>query len=1203
MRSELSGNKQPAPLAYRPALASLLRSSATVALLASAGVAALAAPTTPEKFVLQYKAQAGLFKRVRGIASLNIAGKAKLDAKQVSKITFTKVDAATGDITYQDVTESSETAINGNVLPRDPAQEVSTATFHKNGLLVSFSSSTGGKPEDKEQAAVSARLFEATSLVYGDKPVGVGDKWSQDYKADAALGTRDAHADFTVTGVTAPTAAGGSATMQIKMTFAESGSGALSGSGTFTIEVASGDEIASDYNIEGYPIGDAGTAAGSIHSERIEGGPLPTSKNDAKAGAPPKDKTIDEIVKDGFEKLPGVITVWRKKDSGRDIIYAELREDQLNKLMMLQTTASTGNAQQINAGEPIDDLLFKFTKLPDDRIVMTVPNWQYRTTPNTPLEKAVRRSFVDSLLNAYKIEGKQADRKSYLIDISDLFKSDIAQISLRMAGGGGGPLGLGGGGGGYGLDREKTYIQSLKNYPENLVVFTQYNFVRGGRPSGTDYLADSRSSPIVISYNLFALPNDERYQPTNGYKPRKFDPRVGFFTTEYTDFSDDNKDDFNQRFIYRWDLHKKDPSAALSEPVKPITFWIDNAVPYEYRDAVRDGILMWNKAFEKIGYKNAVVAKQMPDNADWDPADMRYNTVRWLVTPEGAPMHGVSVAHFRPNPLTGQVLNAEITIDSSFTQFGRQERRNLIDPVAIFRQASGMDTEEQIAAGKVSISDRRRLLGDPRYCEAGGNESQQNAWLGYFADQMLLAPGQNAPQVPVTPNPDPDSDTKNPLARGAKYTKEYLRETVAHEMGHILGLRHNFVASTEFTLEQLKNPALVKNNGIGASVMDYNNFNISALRQKNVNFYSQTVGSYDDWAIQYGYTEIPSASTPDDEVPVLTRIASQDNAPGHKYQSDEQNILGFDPLVAQFDLTADPLQYWAKTLDLSRFLLENLDKRLPLPGQSYWEFTKAFNALLGRYAGAAARSTRYIGGLYTNRNHRGDPGEKPVLVPVEASKQRQALGLVNQYIFAPGALQFPERYYKKLTIDPNGDFSSALRGGGDFPVLDQLNSIQRTALRRIFSPTILTRVANNEFKEQNDPKNALTLPYLFRSVGDNVWADLAPNKSLPTLRRQLQRTYLDTMIDLVLKPATGPDDAKMLAWDTLKQLRPRLAAAQKGGGYDDYTRIHVADSLAKIDRVLNANIQFNASSGGGGAPSLLQLLLGGETRPAPTDTP
>jgi hypothetical protein len=1151
---------------------------------------AMVAPAAPKapapvKVVLRYKAQAGQIERVHGTALLSIAGApVKLSIKQVDKLVFTRVDPATGDLTVEDTTESSETSVGGQPpKPDKPATpQISTFTIHPNGMLVSYKSSE----TDKDQATLDARLHQATSIVFPERAVTVGDKWSQDFKGDAALGTRPGHADFEI--VSATPVAGADA-FKIKMTYSESGASPITGKGTYLIETATGDELASDYDVDGLSLSGA-IASGSLHSERVEGGPLSTSKNDVAAATvdSKKEQTIDDKIKDGFEKLPGVVTLYRKTESGRDQIYAELREDQIGKIMMLQATASTGTAGQIVEGDPIDDLVFKFTRTPDDRIVLTVPNFWYRADAGTPVGRSVRRSFADAFLQSFRIEAKQADRKSVLIDVSELFKGDISQISQAFAGGG--ILGMPSMGGGYGMDREKTYIQTVKNFPDNLVVSTQYNFIRMGRAGDDGALADGRSAPIVVTYNLFTLPVDENYQPTNGYKPRLADPRVGYFTggagggvgPNFMSFNDDSKEDPYTFYIERWDLKKKDPLATVSEPVKPIVFWIDNAVPTEYRDAVRAGLLTWNKAFEKLGFKNAVVVNQMPDNPDpkdatvpSDTADMRFNMIRWVTSPAG----GYAVALARANPLTGQILNASITVDAGIVRYTKLEHKDLIEPAQAFEAGAGIPIEEELlkrkAAGKANYSAMNpmgRFGFAPNYCELGPGLKEQ-AWFGDLALNLL------GPASGISP-----IDRKD-------YINQFVHEVVSHEMGHIMGLRHNFAGSTEFSLADLSSPSVTNEGGIGASVMDYNPFNIMALRHKGVPYYAQTVGAYDLWAIQYGYTDIPSAKTAEDELPVLKRIASLSAAKGHAYASDEIADQ-FDPLVTRFDLSSDPVAYWHKNMDLCRYLLVNLDKRLPKPGESYWEFTQAFNQLLGMYARGAGVASRYVGGLNINRNHKGDPHEKPSLLPIDAAKQKEALSLLNTYIFSPDALQFPKRYYTEFTTDP---FSGSY--GQDFPIQDQIASLQRSALKRLFSGSVLNRVANNEFKMGSTPAASLSMSTLFNSVSGNVWAELDAHRNVPTMRRQLQRSYVDTMIDMVTGKSFGvPEDAKMLAWNQLRGLRERIQTAQKSdGSYDDYTRIHLADSLTKVNRALNAGIMLNSGSSGG-PTNLLQMLLGGDSK-------
>ena len=1125
---------------------------------APAAAATPAPPARPAKITLAYKAKVGQVTRRKSDGTFKFeAGGQKMtvEAKEVGKTTVTAV-APSGDITLEREVESSETTFNGQKAPDDGSKDKETITIRPDGTLVSYKTTE----DDKAQAKTAARMFVATWPVFSKTAVGVGDKWSQEFKADAQMGTEAGKADFEVV---AFEKSGGVDAVKIKMTYAETGASPnITGGGFVWVETSSGDSVVSEYDIENLPVGEGeerALIAGKMRDERTEGGLLTNAavaKDGEKKPEPKKEKTIDELVKE-FEKLPGVLTLYRKRESGKDTIYAELREDQLGKLMMLQTTASTGTSEQVVAGDPISDLVFKFVKSGDERILLVTPNIAFRANDKKPIARAVRRSFADAYLESFKVEAQQAERKSLLINVSDLFRGDLAQIGQYFSASSGAP-------GGYSMDRDKTFVTSVKNFPENLVVETQYHFTRGGaRPgaAGGATLADPRSAPFKVNYTLFPLPE-------NGYHPRLADGRVGYFVTEYQNFDDDSRDDMKVRYIYRWNVEKADPSAKVSAPKKPIVFWLDNAIPTEYRPAVRDGLLMWNKAFLKIGIKDAIVVKQMPDDADWDHADMRYNTIRWVASPDA----GYAVALFRVNPLTGQILNANITVDANMTRYLKLERKNMIEPSAAFDAGAGVEASS-LKPSALATGARRYGLDDPRHCTLAA-EKREQAWFGYTALSLLAPLGARISET--------------------DYINGFLREVVAHEMGHIMGLRHNFIASTESTLDELKNPARVQKLGITSSVMDYNAFNVSALKTKGVDFYSQTIGTYDTWAIEYGYTPIPGAGTPEAELPKLKQIARKTNVPGHAYQSDEIADQ-FDPLVARFDLGKDPLAYWARMLQTSRYLLVNLDKRMPKNGESYWEFTKAFGRLLNVQARAAGTASRYIGGLHVNRNYKGDVGEKPTLVPTPAAKQKEALALLNTYVFSPTAFSFPDRYYTKLTSNPNG-FES-FGATQDFPVRDQIAGIQRVALRRLFAPAVLGRVANNEFKMGGDPARALTMPYLFNSVGSTVWTELGAKQNIPTLRRQLQRNHLDTMIEMFVKPGAGtPEDAKMLAWDQLRQLKTRIAAAKAAPALDTYTRVHLDEALNRVNRTLDAKVMIGGAEPTGA--SLLQMLLGAQAQAA-----
>lgn len=1128
-----------------------------------------------DKVSLANRATKGQVMRYKENATISVESmgmKLSLEMDETRKVTITDV-AANGDITQESQTESLVRKFNGREAPADDDEknEKTIIVYRPDGSLVSYKKEGGSSDDEdaKENNKLSVRMFPATQMWFPANAVGVGDKWSHEYKANADTGAEAGKADFEIL---AAEKSGGVDTFKVKMTYKEtSAKEPIETKGTLWVEKTSGDSVSSEVEFDGVKIlGEDGPgASGKSKSERTEGSPLkgaeqatPVKPGDANAKPgekkpeekkpePKKDKTIDEIVKE-YEKVPGLFTLYRKKESGRETLYWEIKEDQLDKYLMLQVTAKTGtsNMNQVVAGDPIKDLLFKFRVI-DDKLTMVVPNAKWRGMEGTPFQKAMERSFPEAYLDQFKIEARQPERKSLLINVSDTFRGDIAQLASRFSGGGG--L-FGGGGGSYSMDREKTFIVGIKNLPENFMVETAYHFQRSGGGGGimqqildmSSPLADPRSAPIRVNYNLYFLPTD------NGYRPRLADPRIGYFTTDYMSTAKDSDDDRKMRFIQRWQLEKADPKAALSKPKKPIVWWIDNAFPVEYRGAVRDALLMWNKAFEKIGYKDAIEVKQMPDNADWDHADVRYNVVR-LVTSED---NGYAVALSRENPLTGQILNASITLDSTLLRVFKLERKHLLEPAAFFTQLDELDKEHEEALKNPELFRQNHVQ-----CRMA-KDALREAWFGMMAVKMLAPIGAQISEQ--------------------EYVKSFIRYVLAHEFGHCLGLRHNFIASTFNSLDDLKNSAHIKQYGTSASVMDYVAFNIEAVKARNVDFFNQTVGLYDDWAIQYGYGDV-MAKTSEGELPALRKIAAKSNAPGHAYQSDE-SADSFDPCIARWDLGKDPLAYWTKNIQMTRHLILTLGQREPKSGRSYWEFTRDLQALTGQYARGAAFISRYIGGMSANRNHKGDPGEKPVSVGIGGKEQGEALSLLNAYIFSENAFSLPKNYFAKLTDDP---FESGLNS---FPMMDEVSSAQTAALRRVYSPSVLNRIANNEFKAA-DPTKALTLPTLFRTTGAAVWGELATGKNISALRRNLQRTHVDTLIGMATSGSSAPNDAKMLAWDQLRQLQTKIKAA-KHSAKDDYTRIHLDESAMRIARALNAVQTLGGSSAAPRTLSLMDLLGG-----------
>ncbi len=1130
-----------------------------------------------DKVALIYRAAKGQVMRYTGTGDLNLelqGQKVAMAVKQVEKVTVADV-SKDGLITFESLTESQETTFNGQKMPGEEEKTPSVAVIKADGTLVSY------KPGKETKDKTAVRLRVASNPIFTSKAVGVGDNWTIEIKGDETLGTVSAKAEFEVVSFGK---AGGVDCVKLKETYTESGgSSPLNVKSVYEVEISSGDTVTTESELENFSLGEgAPTASGKLAASRTEGSPFTGKvsasaakkddkkhadkkgkKDDKKAGEasktaeakpadPPKkdekkEKSIDEVVKD-YEKTPGLFTLYRKKESGRETVYLEVKESQLDKLHLLQATLGTGTSGRAVAGNPVNDLVFKFCKMQEDKLYLVTPNLGFRARENTPIARSVRRSFPDGYLESFKIEAKQEDRKSLLINITDFFRGDIAQITNTFSGGGGM---FGGGGASYSLDRDKTFVSAWKNFPENLTVETNYHFSGSGRGggavpglfgnSGVDQLADPRSIPLKVVYNVWELKD-------TGYKPRLADPRVGFFTTDFQNFDDDTKSDTTKRFILRWNLEKADPKADLSPAKKPIVFWLDNAIPMEYRPAVSEGILMWNKALEKVGIKDGVQVKQMPDNADWDTADMRYNVIRWVSSPAA----GYAVALFRANPITGEIVNASITVDSNFVRYIKLEKTEEINPASYW---AWQERKPNPMAGKNAQS-----------CEYGEGMMREG-WFGYTALNLL------APEMGVT---------------NEEYLKQYLREVVCHEMGHIMGLRHNFIGSTLHDEKELADPKILNETGVTSTVMEYGPFNIYALKHKDVPFYSPTVGPYDIFAIGYGYRTLDSKTT-EGEREALKKEASRTNEPGLAFQSDE-HADSFDPAITRFDLGKDSLSYWERSLEISRQLMNSLGARLPVPGDSYVEFTRGFNYSLGSASRAGSQIARYIGGLHFGRNFKGDPGEKPMLAPIDGDTQRRALKLIAKYLLAENAFQIPKEYLVELTQDPY----DGLAGYNSFPVKDRIASIQKSAVTYLLSGGVLSRISNNEFKSKVMQK-PLSLPEVFTAARKAVWSELEGHRNIGVLHRELQRTHLDTLFAMVLGNGAGiPDDAKMLAWNELRELKKSLAAASLVPDYDTYTKLHLQEEAMRVNRVLEAKLTI--STGGGGArPISLLELLGGKT--------
>ncbi len=854
-----------------------------------------------------------------------------------------------------------------------------------------------------------------------------------------------------------------------------------------------------------------------------QGTPAPTPDPEAT----PKPKTIEQLTKN-YEKIEGLFTIYRRTADNKQKLLVEIKESQIGPLFLLQSTFATGNAGSAVAGRPADDTVWRWQKTPDNRLAVVTPNLWYRSTdPN--LKIAVERDFPDAFLDITPILATDDKKKTLLVDFSSFFDGSIPGLDTAFRGG---PFSELTGAGSYALDPELSFIERLRNFPTNLVVESLYHFRRTGSSGGSPTQADPRSLPIRVTFNVYGLPTD------NGYKPRLADPRIGYFIngqlsanrSGFENFDNEAATDPRTHYINRWNLRKADPDAKMSPPVKPITFLIDDSVPVRYRKAMREGILSWNATFERLGIEGAVVVRDAPkqttkQDQEYDHADMRFNTLRWVASPPSS-SGAYAVALLRENPLTGEIINASITVNANFARIGYREKNQIIDPLAS-HGARAPKTSSTVAG---------------EACELDG-QIADNAALGLDAAQSV-----------------------DPRFNDEQYVDDLLRAIVCHEFGHILGLRHNFVGSTYLSPKQLADPATVRANNVSASIMDYVGFNVFGLRT-HAPLYSRGPGKYDYWAIAYGYSANEKA---------LPAIANRNGEPGLVYYGDEL-ADGYDPTNVRYDLSSDPLAYAEKSFGVTRYLLDTLGKREPKTGQSYAYFTRRLRGLLSSLTVDADNTQRFIGGFRVRRVVKGDKTRIEPFTPIPLAQQQRALDLMKRFVFDEHAWRVPQSYLTKTSPDLL-DINDATAQSA-FPIRDQITNLRTGLLLDLFDSARLRRLSNGNFKF---PGQTLPLPTLFQSARVGVWGQIGPKTVYDDLQRDLARNHLQLLIQMATdKMPTAPLDARLLAQGDLKTLRTALQQTAQSSP-DTLTRLFATDAVRRINAAFRVKNSTDASMGDDG---------------------
>jgi hypothetical protein len=881
-----------------------------------------------------------------------------------------------------------------------------------------------------------------------------------------------------------------------------------------------------------------------------------------------KFEDFDKLVK-GAKEYDGLFKLYRKDDK----LYAELKPIQLDRPFLCPIAIARGLGMGGHTLNFDEQWVLVFKRV-DDKIQLIRRNVHFKARPGSPEATAVETTYTDSVLMALRIQSIHPFRQTLLINLNDIFMTDFARLRLGF------------------FDTSRSSWAKVKAFPRNIEVEVSATYSGG---FGGDSVIDGRGTTVVLHYGLCELPD-------SGYQPRFADDRVGYFLSVVKDFSTEGQDTPFLRYVNRWRLERAEPfdprrPNKLSPPKKKIVYWIEKSVPTEYRAYVREGILEWNKAFEKLGFRDAIEVRQQ-ENEDFDPEDINYTTFRWITNEQGYAM-GPS----RANPLTGEIFDADIVFDGSMVRYWKQEYQfRSGEPASLIeagRRGWGLSLPFPLGLGLETASQQ----GEPR----GWNDRRKRDKDSF--DPRLLAVRYGACQCGTHMRYELGMAAMAVAARdlaktGDKVPEELIgqaiKETTMHEVGHTLGLRHNFKASTMLKNEQLHDTSITRKKGLVGSVMDYNPANIAPKGVKQGDYFSATIGPYDYWAIEYAYK--PLSGGTEGELDKLREIAKRGAEPGHDYGTDEDLYSTSDPLINQWDLGSDPLKFAQDRVELAEELLKNLADRVVDKGEGYQRLRQAFTMVLGQFGNSAHLAANYIGGEHAHRDHRDDPSGRDPFVSVKADKQRQALEFLQKHILTDRSFQFSPQLLRRLAAERWSHWGA---DDGldpvDYAVHERILAIQRVVLRHVFNPSVLARIQNTSLKVDKSEK-PLTLAELFRGITAAVWTescikngkDGKKSLELSIIMRNLQREHLKDLSNLVLgsrgsagagagflmlgvRSAQVPPDARSLARFHLRSIDRsiRKVLEDHAMSVDDTSRAHLEECQERIAKVLSASMQVS----------------------------
>lgn len=812
---------------------------------------------------------------------------------------------------------------------------------------------------------------------------------------------------------------------------------------------------------------------------------------------PPTEAKSIAAITAASERIDGFFTLFRKRADGS--VHMLIREDQLDHEFIYTVVAQDGVVQGGHFRGQYRDNKVLVLRRHFDRIEFVETNTGFYFDPASPLSRSGQANIPPAVLAVEKIVAEDKENGEVLVALNPvLLKEKLSQIkpsaNPKVKPGERFSLGK--------LSDARSKVVAINNYPENTSLLTEMVYENPAPVvQGDEDVTDSRAISVRVQHTLVAMPD-------NDFVPRAADYRIGYFTDRVTDLTSRDVAPYRD-MITRWHLVKKNPEAAISDPVEPITWWIENTTPYEYRDVIKAAALSWNLAFEEAGFSNAIVVKQQPDDAGWDAGDIRYNVLRWTSSPN-PPFGGYGPSF--SNPRTGQIIGADIMLEFSFLT-NRLRIRDVLQP-------GGLDVNSPF-----------------RHCELGAQMQMDQM----FAAQALAAGGLGE-------------------AQRAQLIEDSMYMLILHEIGHTLGLTHNMRASQ--LQPDVFDAAAVAAKGLSGSVMDYEAVNVAPPGKTQTPFYQNRPGLYDLWAIEFGYA--PSLVDAAAEKARLQALLARSTEPELAYGNDADDMRrpgrGIDPHINIYDHSGDAVGYAEQRLQLVRDI--QADLLAEYQGETYQALYNSFAVLMNQLSRSGGVVSRYVGGVHINRAAPGAAAAPPYQ-PVAARQQQRAMQVLAKYIFAPDALGGSESVYQHLQRQRRGfDFSAEPE---DPKLHAMMLSVQKRILDHLLHPRTLQRVSDSRLYG-NDYE-------LTQMLNDLTGAIFEADKrgTVNSIRQNLQVEYLKRLVSIWRgnKSSKVSHLARSAVLAQLEKLARQLGGKRRA---DAATKAHRRHLQFLVDRALSVNV-------------------------------